>query len=109
MKVGKKRRTQSSSSAFSMLASQHTWVAAIFLSVILMVILFVQKLWPPSDERLSLLKPIKGHEKVDGVSKSGTEGTVATRAVAPPFDFRNEPPRAYRPFKTRTHVVMGKF
>jgi hypothetical protein len=38
----------------------------------------------------------------------GPEPTIAVNAVTRPFDFRQEPPRAYRPFKTRTHVAMGK-
>jgi len=92
-----------------MMASLPTWLAAIFLSVTLIVTVFVKKLRAPSDGRLSLLKPIEAAEKAKaGGLKLGPEPTVATSAVTPPFDFRHEPPRAYRPFKTRTHVTMGR-
>ena len=91
-----------------MISTIPLWLAAIFVGVTFIVTALFKKLRAPSDESQSF-KPVEANEKAEaGSSKLKSKPTVAINIVAPPFDYRKEPPRAYRPFKTRAHVTMGK-
>ncbi|KAJ5908933.1 hypothetical protein N7495_001615 [Penicillium taxi] len=83
------------------------WLAAIFVGVTFIITVLFRSLRAPNNGRESL-KPVEANEKAEAGSLNlKLKPIVATSVVVPPFDFRKEPPRAYRPFKTRTHVAMG--
>ena len=91
-----------------MLTAIPPWLAAIFVGVTFIVTVLFKNLRAPNNGRESL-NPVEANEKAEAGSLNlKPEPTVATSVVAPPFDFRKEPPRVYRSFKTRTHVAMVK-